>query len=101
MGTPVGRDAIRKWLDDAGIRRRQLRKDIAGGEHPDRDKQFKRIAELVSHYQAAGDPRFSMDTKAKKHLGLLYRKGRVRGNRSFEAFDHDFLHSPEHVCHLF
>ncbi|WP_237607739.1 ISAzo13 family transposase [Roseimaritima sediminicola] len=90
MGTPVGRDAIAQWLDDAGIRRRQIRKDIPGGEHPDRDCQFERIAELVSQYEIAGEPWFSIDTKAKEHLGLLYRKGRVRGNRSFEAFDHDF-----------
>jgi hypothetical protein len=90
MGTPVGKDAIAQWLEDAGIRRRQIRKDIPGGEHPDRNRQFERIAELISHYESVGDPWFSIDTKAKEHLGLLYRKGRVRGNRSFEAFDHDF-----------
>ena len=90
MGTPVGKDAIAQWLEDAGIRRRQIRKDIPGGEHPDRNHQFERIAELISHYESVGDPWFSIDTKAKEHLGLLYRKGRVRGNRSFEAFDHDF-----------
>jgi hypothetical protein len=90
MGTPVGRDAIAQWLDDAGIRRRQIRKDIPGGGHPERNDQFERIAELVSHYESNGEPWFSIDTKAKEHLGLLYRKGRVRGDRSFEAFDHDF-----------
>ncbi len=47
MGSPVGRDAIATWLDDAGIRLRQIRKNLAGGEHPDRDLQFERIAELV------------------------------------------------------
>lgn len=90
MGTPVGRDAIAKWLDDAGIRRRQIRKDLAGGEHPDRDAQFERIGELVRQYEEAGNPWFSMDTKAKEHLGSLFRKGRVRGSSSFQAFDHDF-----------
>lgn len=90
MGTPVGRDAIAKWLDDAGIRRRQIRKDLAGGEHPDRNAQFERIEELVRQYEEAGNPWFSMDTKAKEHLGSLFRKGRVRGSSSFQAFDHDF-----------
>lgn len=90
MGTPVGRHAIAYWLDQAGIRLRQIRKDLAGGEHPDRDAQFQRIAELTKQYQNAGNPWLSMDTKAKEHLGKLYRKGRVRGNSSFEAFDHDF-----------
>lgn len=90
MGTPVGRDAIESWLDDAGIRRRQIRKDLPGGEHPDRDAQFHRIADLIDQYQADGNPYFSIDTKAKEHLGQLYRKGRVRGSGSFRAFDHDF-----------
>jgi hypothetical protein len=90
MGTPVGRDAIATWLDEAGIRLRQIRKDIPGGEHPDRNAQFERIAELIEQQESAGNPWFSMDTKAKEFLGTLYRKGRVRGNRSFQAFDHDF-----------
>ncbi len=90
MGTPVGPDAISAWLDDARIRQRQIRKNLAGGEHPDRDAQFERIAELIQQYQQAGNPWFSMDTKSKEHLGFLYRKGRVRGSSSFQAFDHDF-----------
>ncbi len=90
MGTPVGRDAIATWLDEAGIRLRQIRKDIPGGEHPDRNAQFERIAELIEQYEAAGNPWFSIDTKAKEHLGKLYRKGRIRGSRPFKAFDHDF-----------
>ena len=90
MGTPVGRDAIATWLDEAGIRLRQIRKDIPGGEHPDRNAQFERIAELTEQYESVGNPCFSVDTKAKEHLGKLYRKGRIRGNKSFQAFDHDF-----------
>jgi hypothetical protein len=90
MGTPVCRDAVADWLDDAGIRRRQIRKNLAGGEHPDRDAQFERIAELTRQYEEQGNPWFSMDTKSKEHLGTLYRKGRVRGSESFEAYDHDF-----------
>lgn len=97
MGTPVGRDAIATWLDEAGIRLRQIRKDIAGGEHPDRNAQFERIAELIEQYESAGNPCFSVDTKAKEHLGKLYRKSRIRGNKSFEAFDHDFPSGAESV----
>ena len=90
MGTPVGRDAITTWLDEAGIRLRQIRKDIPGGEHPDRNVQFERIAEFIQQYESEGNPWFSIDTKAKEHLGKLYRKGRIRGNVPFKAFDHDF-----------
>ena len=90
MGTPVGRDAIATWLDEAGIRLRQIRKDIPGGEHPDRNVQFERIAEHIERYESDGNPWFSVDTKAKEHLGKLYRKGRIRGSGPFNAFDHDF-----------
>jgi len=90
MGTPVGRDAIATWLDAAGIRLRQIRKDIPGGEHPDRNAQFERIAEWIEQYESAGNPWFSIDTKAKEHLGTLYRKGRIRSSEPFQAFDHDF-----------
>jgi len=63
---------------------------LAGGHSPDRDTQFQRIAELKTQYAAAGNPVFSIDTKAKEHLGQLFRKGRVWTQRPFEAFDHDF-----------
>lgn len=90
IGTPVGRDAIATWLEDAGIRHRKIAKTLAGGRHPDRDAQFRRIGELIAEYESAGNPWFSMDTKAKEHLGQMYRQGRVRCSAPFEAFDHDF-----------
>jgi hypothetical protein len=85
-GTP----AIDLWLGDNGIRRRQIRKDLAGGEHPDRDAQFNRIAELIDIYEFEGNPWFSMDTKAKEHLGKMYRKGRSRSGSPFQSLDHDY-----------
>jgi len=88
MGTPVGRDAIATWLDDAGIRRRQIRKDLPGGEPPDRNAQFEIVAAYIEQYESDGNPWLSIDTKAKERQ--LYRKGRIRGNQAFQAFDHDF-----------
>lgn len=90
MGTPTGRDSIATWLEEAGIRYRKMAKVLAGGEHEDRDAQFHRIGELIELYESEGNPWFSMDTKAKEHLGMLYRKGRVRCSSPFESFDHDF-----------
>ena len=40
LGTPTGRDSIATWLEDAGIRHRQMAKVLPGGEHEDRDAQF-------------------------------------------------------------
>ena len=60
------------------------------GRSPDREPQFQRIAGLKAEYPDAGHPVFSLETKAKEHLGQLYRQGRVWTRRAFRAFDHDF-----------
>lgn len=90
LGTPVSNEPIREWMDDEGLRMRKISKVLAGGSSPDRNAQFERIGELINQYTAAGDPWFSVDTKAKEHLGRLFRAGRVRCSKAFRAFDHDF-----------
>lgn len=90
MGTPAGDDIIRQWMDDQKLRLRKIRKVIPGGQPADRDTQFQNIAQWIEQYKAAGNPCFSMDTKAKEFLGQLFRKGRVRCSQAFKAFDHDF-----------
>src|SRR5687768_16050881 len=72
------------------LRWRKIAKDLAGGYSPDRDTQFERIGELIAEYEAAGNPYFSIVTKAEEHLGKLFRAGRVRSAHAFHAFDHDF-----------
>src|SRR5262249_47450880 len=42
----------------------------------------------IAEYARAGNPSFSIDTKAKEHLGKLFRAGRVRSPQAFRAFDH-------------
>jgi len=37
---------IRDWMDAMNYRLRKIRKDIAGGNHPDRNTQFENVAEL-------------------------------------------------------
>lgn len=90
LGTPVSVPVVRDWMEEQNLSRRQIEKVIEGGHNPDRDTQFRRIAELKSQYAAAGNPVFSIDTKAKEHLGQLFRKGRVWTQKAFHAFDHDF-----------
>lgn len=89
-GTPVSDDAIREWLKQQRIRLRKIQKTKAGGSSPDRDAQFQQIARLIDEYQSAGNPVFSVDTKAKEFLGTLFRKGRSWCSRAPVAFDHDF-----------
>ena len=90
MGTPVSARPIASWLRAAGVRLRSISKTIAGGESPNRDAQFKKIGSLIKKYESRGNPWFSVDTKAKKRLGRLYRKGRAYCSAAFKAFDHDF-----------
>lgn len=90
MQTPAGDDTIRQWMDAHRLRLRKIRKSLAGGVSSDRDAQFRNIARLIAEYESAGNPYFSVDTKAKEFLGRLFRKGRVRCSRPFQAFDHDF-----------
>ena len=90
LGTPVSPPVVREWLHEQGLRLHKIAKELAGGESPDRDAQFQRIAALKAEYRDTGNPVFSIDTKAKEHLGQLYRKGRVWTQQAFEAFDHDF-----------
>jgi len=90
MGTPVCAETVANWLAAAGVRLRKIAKSVAGGESADREEQFDHIAGLIDRYEAEGNPWFSIDTKAKEHLGMLYRKGRAYSNVPFKAFDHDF-----------
>ena len=77
MGTPVSPPVVADWLDDQGLKRRKIAKTLAGGASPNRDAQFQRIALLKTEYRYAGNPIFSIDTKAKEHLGQLFREGRI------------------------
>lgn len=90
LGTPASDDIIQQWMEDHMLRLRKIRKTIAGGTSPDRDAQFQNISRLIDEHLAAGNPYFSVDSKAKEFQGQLFRKGRVRSTKAFEAFDHDF-----------
>ena len=90
LGTPVSPPVVQDWMEEQKLALHKIEKVLEGGQSPDRDAQFKRLAELKAQYAAAGNPVFSMDTKAKEHLGQLFRAGRVWTPKAFEAFDHDF-----------
>ena len=90
LGTSVSPPVVQDWMEEQGLARHKIEKVLEGGQSPDRDAQFLRIAALKAEYLAAGNPVFSVDSKAKEHLGQLFRKGRVWTQKAFWAFDHDF-----------
>ena len=71
-GTPVSRRIVRQLLSKHGFVRRQAQKKRSLKQHPDRNAQFERIAELKAEYLAAGQPVLSIDTKKKELLGSFY-----------------------------
>jgi hypothetical protein len=77
-------------MQEQNLRLRKIQKTIAGGSSPDRETQFLQIADLIDEYHSAGEPYFSVDTKAKEFLGRLFRQGRTWCSRAPQAFDHDF-----------
>lgn len=87
---PVSDDTIREWLKRQKIRLRKIQKTKACGSSPDRDAQFQNIADQIAIPKAAGNPVFSVDTKAKEFLGKLFHKGRSWCSQAPVAFDQDF-----------
>lgn len=90
LGTPVSHEPIRQWMTSQKLRLRGIHKVLNCGQSANRDAQFQRITELIEEYKATGNPYFSVDTKAREFLGQLYRQGRIRCTKAFQAFDHDF-----------
>jgi hypothetical protein len=60
------------------------------GEHPDRNAQFMRIADLKQEYLDSPNPLLSIDTKKKELLGNFYRHGKLYTRKMLGTFDHDF-----------
>ena len=47
----VGPRVVRRILDHLGFARRQIAKVLPGGDSPDRDPQFRHIADLIQQFQ--------------------------------------------------
>lgn len=52
------------------------RKTEEGGEHYDRDDQFRYISEKIIYFQKLGLPAVSVDTKKKENIGNYENKGK-------------------------
>ena len=93
LGTPVGKNIVKRLLWDEGYRRRKPKKMRTMGQHADRNAQFENIAKLKQQHLDAGQPVISMDTKKKEMLGNFYREGVTDGVEPTIVNDHDFTSS--------
>lgn len=67
---------VARLLKAAGYRLQAAVKTREGRQHPDRDAQFRYLADTVTAFLASGDPVVSVDTKKKELVGDFANKGR-------------------------
>ena len=93
-GYEIGRNTAAKLLDQAGYRRRSLRKELITGQvdAQKRDQQFRHIDALRRQAQANGNPVLCVDTKKKELLGHLHRLGQCYSTDTQSVYDHNFRH---------
>ena len=91
-GYAVSATSVRRMLVAMNDSLQANRKTQEGHQHPDRDGQFRHIAERVKARRRRGEPAISVDTKKKEVLGNLKNPGktyRPQGNpRTVKT--HDF-----------
>jgi hypothetical protein len=94
-GHPVSVTVVDQLLEESHMGQRQPQKIKTMVHDPNRDEQFRHIADLKEEYLAAGLPVLSMDTKKREMLGDYVRPGRVLSDARLRGWDHDFhTHSP-------
>ena len=77
QGYQVSATSVRRLLAAMGYSLQANRKTREGEQHPDRDGQFRHIAERVAARKKRGEPALSVDTKKKEVLGNLKNAGQT------------------------
>lgn len=92
QGFQTSATSVRRLLASMGYSLQANRKTREGKQHPDRDGQFRHIAERVAACKRRGEPALSVDTKKKEVLGNLKNPGQTyrRKGAPAEVKTHDF-----------
>ena len=93
QGFDVSQTTVRRQLKWPGFSLQANRKTHEGADHPDRDGQFRRIAEVSAQALAAGEPVISVDTKKKELIGNYKNAGRELAptGKPILVNTHDFM----------
>ena len=73
---PASHTKVAQLLRESGYSLQGNRKTEEGGDHPDRDDQFRHINCVVKRALRAGEPVISVDTKKKELIGNYQNRGR-------------------------
>ena len=98
-GFRVSLAAVTPLLRRHHFGRRQAQKKLSAKRHPQRDHQFRKIAQRRREYEDAGNPIVSVDTKKKAFIGNLFRAGRLYTQETSATLDHDFPTPAEGVIY--
>jgi hypothetical protein len=90
LGHAACPDTIADLLRDLGYNLHVNVKRFTGPPHPDRDRQFTYIAEMMALFTAEGWPILSVDTKKKELVGNFKNPGATWCRRGDEVNAHDF-----------
>jgi hypothetical protein len=92
QGYEVSATSVRRMLVAMNYSLQGNRKTREGVQHPDRDGQFRHIAERVKARKRRGEPAISVDTKKKEVLGNLKKEGKAyrRKGDPEKVKTHDF-----------
>jgi transposase len=93
-GHAVSHVTIAQLLHEQGYSLQSNRKTEEGGDHPDRDAQFRYINSRVKRALALKAPVISVDTKKKELIGNYVNGGQqwLPGKRPKKVNGHDFPH---------
>lgn len=91
-GHPVGATTVGKQLHRMGYSLQAAAQTRSGGNHPERDTQFRHIRTTVGAFLADGQPVISVDAKKKEAIGNYQRPGRTWRPKGtpIEVDDHAF-----------
>ena len=89
---PVSHMKVAQLLREQGYSLQGNRKTEEGGDHPDRDAQFRHINTQVKRALAKGTPVISVDTKKKELVGNYENGGRqwLPAKQPIKVNGHDF-----------
>jgi len=93
LGHSISHTVVAELLHQLGYSLQGHVKTREGRQHPDRDAQFRDLAETVTRAQRRGQPAISVDTKKKELVGDFKNGGRTwrRHGEPDHVRVHDFI----------
>jgi hypothetical protein len=85
QGHQIGHSVVARLLRKLGYSLQVNKKKQAGAQHPERDKQFKYIADSKAQFLREGLPVISIDTKKKELIGNYRREGKTWRKKPIEV----------------